>query len=100
MLRWANCFCTAVIPPFSFIRKPTWWRKRWGWILFASPSPSASSAKFRTTENNDLGDIRPSQLSDPKLFDFLALGHRDGATLPDAHAWLASEPHADSETQP
>ena len=47
-----------------------------------------------------LGDIRPSQLSDPKLFDFLALGHRGGATLPDAHAWLASEPHADSETQP
>ena len=47
-----------------------------------------------------LGDIRPSQLSDPKLFDFLALGHRDGATLPDAPAWLASEPHADSETQP
>ena len=47
-----------------------------------------------------LGDIRPSQLSDPKLFDFLSLGHRDGATLPDAHAWLAGEPHADSETQP
>ena len=47
-----------------------------------------------------LGDIRPSQLSDPKLFDFLALSHRDGATLPDAHAWLAGEPHADSETQP
>lgn len=47
-----------------------------------------------------LGDIRPSQLSDPKLFDFLALGHRDGATLPNAHAWLAGEPHADSETQP
>ncbi len=47
-----------------------------------------------------LGDIRPSQLSDPKLFDFLALGHRDGATLPDAHAWLAGEPHADSETRP
>ena len=47
-----------------------------------------------------LGDIRPSQLSDPKLFDFLALGHREGATLPDAPAWLAGEPHADSETQP
>ena len=47
-----------------------------------------------------LGDIRPSQLSDPKLFDFLSLGHREGATLPDAHAWLAGEPHADSETQP
>jgi tRNA 2-thiocytidine biosynthesis protein TtcA len=39
-----------------------------------------------------LGDIRPSQLSDPKLFDFLALGAR-GGTLPDAHAWLAGEPH-------
>src|SRR3546814_14213863 len=41
-----------------------------------------------------LGDIRPSQLSDPKLFDFLALG-RDGGgdAMPDAHAWLAGEPH-------
>jgi len=38
-----------------------------------------------------LGDIRPSQLSDPKLFDFLGLGAR-GAALPDAHAWLAGEP--------
>ncbi|HEX2596990.1 MAG TPA: tRNA 2-thiocytidine(32) synthetase TtcA [Luteimonas sp.] len=37
-----------------------------------------------------LGDIRPSQLSDPKLFDFLALGAR-GAALPDAHAWLAGD---------
>ena len=36
-----------------------------------------------------LGDIRPSQLSDPKLFDFLALGKRGGDALPDAHAWLA-----------
>ena len=48
-----------------------------------------------------LGDIRPSQLSDPKLFDFLSLGHRDGATLPGAHAWLVSEPHpalADEDT--
>jgi tRNA 2-thiocytidine biosynthesis protein TtcA len=41
-----------------------------------------------------LGDIRPSQLSDPKLFDFLALGHREGAARADAHAWLAGEPHA------
>ncbi|HSR64728.1 MAG TPA: tRNA 2-thiocytidine(32) synthetase TtcA, partial [Xanthomonadaceae bacterium] len=31
-----------------------------------------------------LGDIRPSQLSDPTLFDFLALGTR-GGPLPDAH---------------
>jgi len=36
-----------------------------------------------------LGDIRPSQLSDPKLFDFLALG--GGGELPDAHAWLSSD---------
>ena len=43
-----------------------------------------------------LGDIRPSQLGDPKLFDFLALGAR-GAVLPDAHAWLAGEPHVDDD---
>ena len=41
-----------------------------------------------------LGDVRPSQLSDPKLFDFLALGARGGA-LPDAHGWLAGAPHDD-----
>lgn len=40
-----------------------------------------------------LGDIRPSQLSDPKLFDFMALGRRDAVGLPDAHAWLAGDPH-------
>ena len=39
-----------------------------------------------------LGDIRPSQLSDPKLFDFLALRRHGGALPPDAHAWLAGEP--------
>jgi tRNA 2-thiocytidine biosynthesis protein TtcA len=38
-----------------------------------------------------LGDIRPSQLSDPRLFDFMAIGTRDGVPLPDAHAWLAGE---------
>ena len=38
-----------------------------------------------------LGDIRPSQLSDPKLFDFLSLGARGGGALPDAHAWLAGD---------
>ncbi len=36
-----------------------------------------------------LGDIRPSQLSDPRLFDFLALGRRGDTAPPDAHAWLA-----------
>ena len=41
-----------------------------------------------------LGDIRPSQLSDPKLFDFLALGRHGEAQLPDAHAWLAGDSHA------
>jgi len=38
-----------------------------------------------------LGDIRPSQLSDGKLFDFLALGRGSGGALPDAHAWLSGE---------
>ncbi|WP_206861836.1 tRNA 2-thiocytidine(32) synthetase TtcA [Lysobacter changpingensis] len=38
-----------------------------------------------------LGDIRPSQLSDPKLFDFLALGRHGDAPMPDAHAWLAGD---------
>ncbi|WP_240096523.1 tRNA 2-thiocytidine(32) synthetase TtcA [Thermomonas flagellata] len=41
-----------------------------------------------------LGDIRPSQLADPKLFDFLALGRRSDAPPPDAHAWLAGAPAA------
>lgn len=39
-----------------------------------------------------LGDIRPSQLSDRNLFDFLALGRANDAPLPDVHAWLAGEP--------
>ena len=39
-----------------------------------------------------LGDIRPSQLSDRTLFDFLSLGRASDAPLPDAHAWLAGEP--------
>jgi len=42
-----------------------------------------------------LGDIRPSQLSDPKLFDFLALGRGDGNLMPGASAVLADEPHGD-----
>ncbi len=41
------------------------------------------------TISRALGDIRPSQLSDPTLFDFLSLGKRGDAALPDAHAWLA-----------
>jgi tRNA 2-thiocytidine biosynthesis protein TtcA len=41
-----------------------------------------------------LTDVRPSQLADPKLFDFLALGRRSDDALPDAHAWLAGDPAA------
>ena len=40
-----------------------------------------------------LGDIRPSQLSDPKLFDFLALGRDGSDAMPGAHDWLAGDPH-------
>ncbi|WP_133500128.1 tRNA 2-thiocytidine(32) synthetase TtcA [Cognatilysobacter terrigena] len=45
------------------------------------------------TISRALGDIRPSQLSDTTLFDFLALGRHGDAPLPDAHAWLAGEPN-------
>jgi tRNA 2-thiocytidine biosynthesis protein TtcA len=38
-----------------------------------------------------LSDIRPSQLSDPKLFDFLSLGRRGDDGMADAHAWLSGE---------
>ncbi len=48
------------------------------------------------TISRALGDIRPSQLSDPNLFDFLSLGHREGAARADAQAWLASEPGRES----
>ena len=41
------------------------------------------------TISRALGDTRPSQLGDPKLFDFLALGKRGRDAMPDAHAWLA-----------
>jgi len=52
------------------------------------------------TISRALGDIRPSQLSDPKLFDFLALGAHGGAPLPDAHAWLAGDAHQDQSDTP
>ncbi len=45
-----------------------------------------------------MGDIRPSQMADPNLFDFMALGRRDSAPLPDAHAWLAGGAGAGTET--
>ena len=43
------------------------------------------------TMSRALANIRPSQLSDPNLFDFLSLEKR-GDALPDAHAWLADSP--------
>jgi len=46
------------------------------------------------TISRALGDIRPSQLSDPGLFDFLSLGQREGAAPTDAHAWLGGDPEA------
>ncbi|MBS0463061.1 MAG: tRNA 2-thiocytidine(32) synthetase TtcA [Proteobacteria bacterium] len=36
-----------------------------------------------------LADVRPSQLADPRLFDFIGLARRGDTPLPDAHAWLA-----------
>lgn len=38
-----------------------------------------------------LGNIRPSQLADQSLFDFLALGRHSNTPLPNAHAWLAGD---------
>jgi tRNA 2-thiocytidine biosynthesis protein TtcA len=38
-----------------------------------------------------LGDIRASQMADTKLFDFLSLGKRSDAALPNSHAWLSGE---------
>lgn len=45
-----------------------------------------------------MADIRPSQMADRNLFDFMALGRRDDAPLPDAHAWLAGSSDAAGET--
>ncbi len=47
------------------------------------------------TLSRALGNIRPSQLSDPNLFDFLAIGKRGDGVMPDAHAWLAGDATAD-----
>lgn len=46
-----------------------------------------------------MGEVRPSQLADTTLFDFMALGRRDDAPLPDAHAWLAGST-ADADADP
>ena len=38
-----------------------------------------------------LGDVRASHMADPNLFDFLSLGKRGDAAMPDSHAWLAGD---------
>lgn len=53
------------------------------------------------TISRALGDVRPSQLSDRTLFDFMALGRRGDAPLPDPEAWAALSPAAaDDEPTP
>jgi len=44
------------------------------------------------TISRALGDVRPSQLSDRRLFDFMALGRRGDASLPELHTWMAGTP--------
>ena len=44
-----------------------------------------------------LGDVRPSQLADPRLFDFLGLGRRHDAAPADAHAWLGGSASGDDD---
>ncbi|MEJ1097748.1 MULTISPECIES: tRNA 2-thiocytidine(32) synthetase TtcA [unclassified Pseudoxanthomonas] len=46
-----------------------------------------------------LGDVRPAQLADPRLFDFMALGRLGNASLPAVSAWLA-ESHAEADAPP
>ncbi|AWH51762.1 tRNA 2-thiocytidine(32) synthetase TtcA [Stenotrophomonas sp. ESTM1D_MKCIP4_1] len=46
-----------------------------------------------------MGQVHPSQLADPSLFDFMALGRRDDAAPPDADAWQAGFP-ADADAAP
>ncbi|HET7845271.1 MAG TPA: tRNA 2-thiocytidine(32) synthetase TtcA, partial [Xanthomonadales bacterium] len=46
-----------------------------------------------------LGDVRASQLADRNVFDFAALGARQGAGA-DAHAWLAGEPAESAGDEP
>jgi tRNA 2-thiocytidine biosynthesis protein TtcA len=45
--------------------------------------PGRSEIMFRA-----LCHVAPSQLADPQLFDFAALGSSSETSRPDAHAWL------------
>ncbi|TAN02739.1 MAG: tRNA 2-thiocytidine(32) synthetase TtcA [Rhodanobacteraceae bacterium] len=46
--------------------------------------PGRSESMFRA-----LAHVVPSQLADPKLFDFASLGSQGETVPPDAHAWLS-----------
>ncbi|HEX7370246.1 MAG TPA: tRNA 2-thiocytidine(32) synthetase TtcA [Rhodanobacteraceae bacterium] len=48
--------------------------------------PGRSESMFRALSN-----VAPSQLADPKLFDFASLGSRGETARSDAHAWLAGD---------
>jgi tRNA 2-thiocytidine biosynthesis protein TtcA len=63
-------------------------RKQVGRMLteWESQFPGRSETMARA-----LADVRPSQLADPDLFDFAALGRHGETPLPDAHGWLAGE---------
>ena len=54
------------------------------------------------TLSRALGDIHPSHLSDPNLFDFISLGKRAHAAMADADtqagAWLAGDATANTDT--
>ncbi|MBW8807266.1 MAG: tRNA 2-thiocytidine(32) synthetase TtcA [Lysobacter sp.] len=51
------------------------------------------------TISRALGDIRPSQLSDAKLFDFLGLGKAGAAPVVDAPVWLDEASVDTNDTQ-
>ena len=65
-------------------------------ILAARSISKVISLVVVITLANALGDVRPAQLADAALFDFVALAKRSEAPLPDAHAWLAGASNAEA----
>jgi len=50
------------------------------------------------TISRALGNLHPSHLSDPKLFDFIGLGKRRNGAMPDVLAWLAGDATGNTDT--
>ncbi len=54
------------------------------------------------TLSRALGDVRPSHLSDPSLFDFIGLGKQGNVAMPDADSqarlWLAGDATGNADT--